>query len=281
VSAEDKGTGSNRSITISNERGRLSKAEIERMIREAEEFKDADALAAATVEAKSDLETYARQMRSQVLKNEQLRRAFPDDIAPLEEAVEDAVAWLDRNQAADKDEFEDKLSELKEICEPFIKKVQAAQGGAGPAVGGRRGGMEDVDEEEDYGEGGGGPPPMKKASQAPQYEDEEDDDSDGGPPPLRDMPIPPPSRKADVEYEEEDDDDDGPPPLREMPVPEMKGMGLGGAPPPRAAPPRSGPPPMKKADGTPASDTESDDEDYEQVPGGPPPMRKATAADLA
>merc|ERR1711865_1136664 len=97
VGAEDKGTGKVEKITITNDKGRLSQEDIERMVQEAEEFQEED--------------------------NE----------------------WLDDNQDAEKDDFDEKLKEVQDTCSPIISKVYQESGGAPGGGGDDFGGDDDLD----------------------------------------------------------------------------------------------------------------------------------------
>jgi L1 cell adhesion molecule like protein len=142
VSAQDKSTGKSNQITITNEKGRLSQAEIDRMVQEAEKFKAEDEANKAKIEAKNGLENYCFSMRN-TLQEEKLKDKFEgDDKENIEKAVQEALDWLDKNQLAEKDEFEAKQKELEAIVNPIMMKVyQAAGGGAGdmPDMGGMGG----------------------------------------------------------------------------------------------------------------------------------------------
>jgi len=146
VSASDKNTGKSNQITITNEKGRLSQAEIERMVQEAEQFKEEDNSNKAKIEAKNGLENYCYTMKN-TLQEEKLKEKFEeDDKKKIEEAVTEALSWLDKNQLAEKDEFEARQKDLEAIVNPIMMKVyQAAGGGEGgmggmPDMGGMGGG---------------------------------------------------------------------------------------------------------------------------------------------
>ncbi|PPS09157.1 hypothetical protein GOBAR_AA11490 [Gossypium barbadense] len=143
VSAEDKTTGQKNKITITNDKGRLSKEEIEKMVQEAEKYKSEDEEHKKKVEAKNALENYAYNMRN-TLKMKRLK---------IEGAIDAAINWLDANQLAEADEFEDKMNELESLCNPIIAKMY--QGGAGPDMGGAGGMADDVPPSR--GGGGAGP----------------------------------------------------------------------------------------------------------------------------
>merc|ERR1711865_712480 len=150
VSAQDKSTGKQNQITITNEKGRLSQSEIDRMVSEAEEFRAEDEQIKGKVEAKNGLENYCFTMRN-TLQEEKLKEKFEDgDKEKIEKAVQDALDWLDKNQLAEKDEFETKQKELEGVVNPIMMKVYQAAGGDGGGMPG--GGMPD------FGGGGGAPP---------------------------------------------------------------------------------------------------------------------------
>ncbi|NP_001304254.1 heat shock cognate 70 kDa protein 2 [Vigna radiata] len=134
VSAEDKTTGQKNKITITNDKGRLSKEDIEKMVQEAEKYKSEDEEHKKKVEAKNALENYAYNMRNTVKDDKIGGKLDPADKKKIEDAIEQAIQWLDSNQLAEADEFEDKMKELESVCNPIIAKMY--QGGAGPDMGG-------------------------------------------------------------------------------------------------------------------------------------------------
>jgi len=130
VSAEDKTTGKKNKITITNDKGRLSKEEIERMVQEAEKYKSEDEEVKRKVEARNALENYAYNMRNTV-RDEKIASKLPaEDRKKIEDTIEDAIKWLDGNQLAEAEEFEDKVKELEGICNPIISKMYQGAGGA-------------------------------------------------------------------------------------------------------------------------------------------------------
>ena len=148
VSAEDKTTGQKNKITITNDKGRLSKEEIEKMVQDAEKYKSEDEELKKKVEAKNTLENYAYNMRN-TIKDDNIASKLPaDDKKKIDDAIEQAIHWLDINQTAEADEFEDKLKELESICNPIIAKMYQG-GGAGMPDG--------MDEDGPAGAGGAGP----------------------------------------------------------------------------------------------------------------------------
>ena len=131
VSAEDKTAGVKNKITITNDKGRLSKDEIDRMVREAEQYKAEDEDVKKKVEAKNALENYAYNMRNTV-RNEKIKEKLSDgEREKIEKEVQGTLAWLDSNQLAEVEEFEHKLKELEEVCNPVIAHMyQQGTGGA-------------------------------------------------------------------------------------------------------------------------------------------------------
>ncbi|OLP80221.1 Heat shock 70 kDa protein [Symbiodinium microadriaticum] len=138
VSASDKSTGKSNQITITNEKGRLSQSEIDRMVQE--KFRAEDEANKLKIEAKNGLENYCFTMRN-TLNEEKLKDKFEGgDKEKIESAVQETLDWLDKNQLAEKDEFEAKQKELEGIVNPIMMKVYQAAGGGGMPEGGMPGG---------------------------------------------------------------------------------------------------------------------------------------------
>merc|ERR1711985_202803 len=127
-------------ITITNEKGRLSQAEIDRMVQEAEKYRAEDEQNKQKIEAKNGLENYCFQMRN-TLSDDKLKDKFEGgDKEKIEAAVQEALDWLDKNQLAEKDEFEARQKELEGVVNPIMMKVYQAAGGGGMPEGGMPGG---------------------------------------------------------------------------------------------------------------------------------------------
>merc|ERR1711920_794942 len=146
VGAEDKGTGKNEKITITNDKGRLSQDEIERMVQEAAEFEEEDKKVREKIESRSQLENYVYSMKNTLSDSEKgvADKIGDDDKDTIEKALEEANEWLDDNQDAEKEDFEEKLKEVQEVCSPIISKVYRESGGA-PGGGDDFGGDDDLD----------------------------------------------------------------------------------------------------------------------------------------
>ncbi|KAF9005588.1 heat shock protein 70 family [Cyathus striatus] len=140
VSASDKTTGKSNRITITNDKGRLSKEEIERMVQEAEKYKAEDEAAAARITAKNGLESYAYNLRNSITDEKLADKFEAGDKTKLETAVNEAIAWLDSSQEASKEEYEEKQKELESIANPIMQKLYSAGGAPGGFPGGAPGG---------------------------------------------------------------------------------------------------------------------------------------------
>jgi heat shock protein 5 len=140
VGAEDKATGKSESITITADKGRLSEEEIERMVREAEEFAESDKAARQTVDARNALEGYAFNMRNSIEDEDKLKDKISDeDKETIETAINEVIEWLEDNPDAEKDDYEEKQKEVEEICNPIVSEIYQEHG---------MGGDEDGDDED-------------------------------------------------------------------------------------------------------------------------------------
>merc|ERR1712027_29864 len=142
VSAVDKSTNKQSKITITNDQGRLSKEEIERMVNDADKFKADDEKQKERIAAKNGLESYCFNMKS-TLNDEKLKQKISEDEKQaISSKCDEAVKWLDSNQLAEVDEFQDKQKEVEAVCNPIITKLYQQQGAPGEGMpGGMPGGM--------------------------------------------------------------------------------------------------------------------------------------------
>jgi len=145
VSASDKSSGKTEKITITNDKGRLSAEEIEKMVADAEKFKDEDNKQKERIDAKNSLESYCFNMKSTVEDEKLKDKISGSDRKTIEDKCDETIKWLDQNQTAEVDEFKDKQKEIEGICNPIVSKLysegQAPQDGkksgqtnAGPTV---------------------------------------------------------------------------------------------------------------------------------------------------
>ncbi|CAH9065752.1 unnamed protein product [Cuscuta epithymum] len=130
VRAKDKGTGKLEKITITNEKGRLSQEEIDRMVREAEEFAEEDKKLKEKIDARNSLETYVYNMKNQISDKDKLAdKLESDEKEKIDSAVKEALEWLDDNQTAEKEDYDEKLREVEAVCNPIISAVYGRLGG--------------------------------------------------------------------------------------------------------------------------------------------------------
>uniref|UniRef100_A0A8C6FPY3 Heat shock cognate 71 kDa protein n=1 Tax=Moschus moschiferus TaxID=68415 RepID=A0A8C6FPY3_MOSMO len=161
VSAVDKSTGKENKITITNDKGRLSKEDIERMVQEAEKYKAEDEKQRDKVSSKNSLESYAFNMKATV-EDEKLQGKINDeDKQKILDKCNEIINWLDKKQTAEKEEFEHQQKELEKVCNPIITKLYQSAGGMPGGMPGEMPG----------GFPGGGAPPSGGASSGPTIEE--------------------------------------------------------------------------------------------------------------
>ena len=138
VHAMEKGTGKSNKITITNDKGRLSKEEIERMVNDAEKYKDEDEKEKNRITARNSAESYAYSLRNTLNEEGIKDKIEAGDKQKLESAINEMISWLDSNQTATTEEFEGRQKELEAVASPIMMKIYQ-QGGAGGGMPG--GGM--------------------------------------------------------------------------------------------------------------------------------------------
>ena len=145
VTAKDESTGKSNKITIKNEKGRLSKEEVERMLSEAEQYKTEDDAQRERVAARNQLEGYAFSVNSAL--QDCADKLSPEDKSTAEGKVKETLAWLDANSLATKEEYSYHLEELQRVCSPVMACLHAGGKGASTASGQARSGptVEEVD----------------------------------------------------------------------------------------------------------------------------------------
>ncbi|EYE95244.1 Hsp70 family ATPase KAR2 [Aspergillus ruber CBS 135680] len=131
VGASDKGTGKIESITITNDKGRLTQEEIDRMVAEAEQFAEEDKAIKGKIEARNGLENYAFSLKNQVSDDKGLGgRIDEDDKQTILDAVKEVNDWLEDNAAtASTEDFEEQKEQLSNVAYPITSKLY---GGAAP-----------------------------------------------------------------------------------------------------------------------------------------------------
>jgi L1 cell adhesion molecule like protein len=129
VSAQEKGTGKKNNITISSDKGRLSKEDIERLVKEAEAHKKEDEENKERIESKNELENYVYNLKNTVVSNNEVKMDS-EDKKTIETVVEETLNWVDANQLASKEEFKDKLETVKKTVDPLMMKMYGGAAGS-------------------------------------------------------------------------------------------------------------------------------------------------------
>ncbi|XP_033110525.1 heat shock 70 kDa protein IV-like [Anneissia japonica] len=122
VTAKDSGTGRSNSVTITNNNGRLSQADIERMVNEAAQFKAEDDAERERVTSRNNLESYAYNVKTSIEGTDESKVNSADKDTVLK-AVKEAVEWLDNNSLATKEEYDHQQNELQKVCSPILSKL--------------------------------------------------------------------------------------------------------------------------------------------------------------
>lgn len=128
VTAKDESTGKSNKITITNEKGRLSKAEIDRMVAEAEQFKAEDEAQRQRIASRNSLENYALSIQGTIRDYGDKLSSSDKDLIDTE--VKSTLDWIENNTLADKEEYEHKLQELQKVCSPIMSKLHQGNGGS-------------------------------------------------------------------------------------------------------------------------------------------------------
>nr|CAD7392789.1 unnamed protein product [Timema cristinae] len=129
VTAKECGTGHSQNITIRNDKGRLSRAEIDRMLAEAEKYKEEDDKQRERVKARNELESYVFNVKQAV--EESGSKLSEADKSQVRSVCSSVVQWLDNNTLAEKEEFEDRLKEVQKQCSPIMSKLYQGQSTGG------------------------------------------------------------------------------------------------------------------------------------------------------
>lgn len=121
VSAKDTSTGNSRNITIKNDKGRLSQAEIDKMLADAERYKAEDERQKERISSRNQLEGYLFNVKQAV--EDAGTKLTESDKSEVRNKCQEFLRWLDGNQMAEKEEYDHKLQELQNFCMPFMKKM--------------------------------------------------------------------------------------------------------------------------------------------------------------
>jgi len=141
VSAVDTSSNKTANITITNDKDRLSKEEIDKMVSDAEKFKEEDEKEGDRIQARNNLESYLYQLKSSVEDDKVKDKLVEDDVREVTNKCTEVITWLESNQNATKDEFESKRKEVESVANPVIQRMYSSGGMPGGMPGGMSGGM--------------------------------------------------------------------------------------------------------------------------------------------
>ena len=127
VSAKDESTGRTNAITITNDTGRLSKADIDRMVADAEKYRKEDEMQRETIEARNSLENYVYNVKQAAEDSSAEKKLNAADLETVKSKTQEVIAWLDRNSMAEKEEYEEKKEHLQRVCSPIMAKLHGKQ----------------------------------------------------------------------------------------------------------------------------------------------------------
>jgi heat shock protein 5 len=131
VGAEDKGTGKAEKITITAEKGRLSDEEIDRMVKEAEDYAEEDKMIKDRIDARNGLESYLYNLKNTLDDDEKgvSDNISAEDKKELQDLIDESLDWMDENPEADKEDYDEKQKEVEQIANPIMRNVYAGSGG--------------------------------------------------------------------------------------------------------------------------------------------------------
>jgi len=173
VSAEDKGSGKRSKITITNDSGRLSAEQIQKMVQDAERYKADDEAQTKRIQAKNQLESYAFSLRNTLNDSKIGDKIDSGDKSKLEAAIQETIKWLEKNDQAEQSVYEAKQKELEKVANPIMAKLYQSggmPGGGMPGMGGGGGGGGGADDEDYSGSGGNSSKPSS-SSKGPTVEE--------------------------------------------------------------------------------------------------------------
>ena len=132
VTGVEKGVGKSETISITNDKGRLTKEEIEQMIADAEKFADEDKAIKEKIDAKHALRNYVYTMRNTIEDKDKLAdKLEEDDKSTIQDAITETEDWLNSNEDADKDALEEQMKDLQRVCDPIIASIYNTAGAQG------------------------------------------------------------------------------------------------------------------------------------------------------
>merc|ERR1712039_542511 len=128
VGAKDQGTNKEENITITNDKGRLTQEEIDRMIKEAEEFAEEDKKAKEQIDGRNNLDSYIHSMKNTVEDPDKLKdKLSEEDKNTILDAVKETTTWFEANQSATAEEYSEQQKKLESTCNPIVSKAYGGQ----------------------------------------------------------------------------------------------------------------------------------------------------------
>ena len=128
VAASDKSTGKSNQITITNDKGRLSQEDIAKMVEEAERFKTEDEVIRKKIDAKNGLETYVYSLKNTLQDDKISSRIDADEENILTQKIDGAITWIENNQNANVEEYEQMQKDVENVAMPIMTKVYQVSG---------------------------------------------------------------------------------------------------------------------------------------------------------
>lgn len=123
VSAKDQSSGASKSIQITNDKSRLSKEDIDRMVREEEMYREEDQRTRERIESRNSFENHVYSLKNSMNEPGLQEKLSPDDKSTLEQSISSATEWLDANQSASKEEIDSRKKEFEDVVGPLVQKL--------------------------------------------------------------------------------------------------------------------------------------------------------------
>ena len=131
VSAIEKSTGKSENITITNESNRLTQEDIDRMVNEAEQYKEEDNEIKERIKSKMKLESYCFQIRNTMLNDDKMKSMLGDDANTVDKTTQEAIDWVEQENVTSrtKEDYDNKYNEVESTLSPLIQKAYQQSGG--------------------------------------------------------------------------------------------------------------------------------------------------------
>ena len=190
VEAKEKGSGKSENITIQNDKGRLSAEDIEKMVKEAEKYKEDDDALKEKIDAKNEFEGIVYQTKG-IIENDKIKEKLDEkDITSIKSIIKEYEEWLNENMDANKDEYNSKRDEFNTKVQPIMTKLQAGM----PDMSNMPGGMPDMSNMPsgmpDMSNMPGGMPDMSNMPNMPNMPDMSDMSINKKEEPVTEEPVP-------------------------------------------------------------------------------------------